>query len=359
MMKKKWMVIMVVVAILIAGRLALPYFVKSYVNKTLQTMEGYTGSVDDIDIRLIRGAYVINQLEILKVGDSIPVPFVEVRKIDLSVHWKALLHGAISGEVIMERPVVNFAVAGSKSSKASQDGSEADWLHTLDKLMPMKINRFQLINGQIAYQDFTTKPPIDLLIDSLQLVATNLSNVVDKSKRLPSTLKATGGSTGGGTLVLAMKMNALKKVPDFDLDFSLENVDLTALNDFIKAYTRTDVERGTFNLYTEMAADSGKLDGYVKPVIQNLKILNWDKDEGSFFQKIWEAIAGGVIGIFENQRKDQLATKIPVSGDLNNVDAGAWSTFWNILKNAYIEAFSKRIEGTVDFLSDKKEDKKQ
>ena len=141
-MKKKWIIVLIVVALVVTTRLVMPCFVKNYVNKILQNLNGYTGSVEDIDIRLIRGAYVINQLEILKTGDSIPVPFVEIRKIDLSVHWKALLHGSISGEVIMDKPVVNLAVAGTISAKTSQDGSETDWLQTLDDLMPMKINWF-------------------------------------------------------------------------------------------------------------------------------------------------------------------------------------------------------------------------
>ncbi|WP_321285654.1 DUF748 domain-containing protein [uncultured Sunxiuqinia sp.] len=348
-MKKKWIVVLVIVVIVIVARLALPYFVTSYVNKTLRNIEGYTGSVEEVDIRLIRGAYVINQLEILKTGDSISIPFVEVRKIDLSLHWNALLRGSISGEVIMENPIVNFAVAGSKSSKVKQDGAEADWLQTLKELMPLKINRFQVVDGKISFKDFSTEPKVDIFVDSLQLLVTNLSNVEDKSKRLPSMLKATGYSLGGGNINLEMKMNALKKIPDFDLDFSFEDLDLTALNDFVKAYTNTDIERGTFNLYTEMTADNGKLEGYVKPVIQNLQVLDWNKEKGGFLQKVWESIVGAVSEILENQQKDQLATKTPVSGDLNNLDVGVWPTIWNIFENAFIEALSRKIDGTVDF----------
>lgn len=354
-MKKKWIIIFSIVALLVVIRLSLPYFVKNYVNKTLQELDGYTGHVDDIDIRLIRGAYVINHLEILKLGDSIPIPFVEVSKIDLSVHWKALFKGSISGEVIMERPVVNFAIS---ESNAKQDGSEADWLKTMDQLIPLQINKFQIIEGKITFKDFSTKPQVDIFIDSLNLMATNLSNVVDKSNKLPSTLKATGSSLGGGQLNIDMKMNVLKEIPDFDLDFTFEDVDLTKLNGFVKAYTNTDVEKGTFNLYSELAAYNGKLEGYVKPVIQDLQVLDWKEEEEGFFGKIWEAIVGGVTDIFKNRKKDQLATKTPISGDLNNLDVGTWTTVWNIFKNAFIEAFSKRVEGTIDFTSSQKEQKK-
>ncbi len=53
---KKTAVILGVIGLLTGARLALPYVVRHYLNKTLQNdIEGYTGSVHDVDIHLIRG----------------------------------------------------------------------------------------------------------------------------------------------------------------------------------------------------------------------------------------------------------------------------------------------------------------
>ena len=146
---------LVIVAILLIGlRLALPGLVKNYLNEQLAEMGEYHGHITDVDIALIRGAYVIKELNIKKTGDSIPVPFVSIVKTDLSVHWKALFQGSISGEVVMTKPVVNFAVAGKN---VSQDGSEADWRQTLDDLIPLQINRFEIQDGKITYKDFESK----------------------------------------------------------------------------------------------------------------------------------------------------------------------------------------------------------
>lgn len=353
-MNKKIIIILAIAVFIVIVRLFLPHLVKNYVNKTLQEMEGYTGSVDDIDLRIFRGAYVIKELQILKEKDQIPVPFVEIERIDLSVHWKALLHGSIAGEVILDRPNVNFAVSDSKES---QDGSEADWLQTLDELMPIKINQFQIKDGKISFKDFSTNPEVDIFLDSLELMATNISNVRDKSNPLPSTLKAYAISLGNGNLNIDVKMNVLKKMPDFDLDLSFENVDLTALNNFVRAYAHADVEKGTFNFYTEMTAENGALNGYIKPVIQDLQILDWDKEEDPFLQKVWESVMEFVTDIFTNQEKNQFATKTSVTGDLNNLDVGIWQAVWNTFKNAFIEALSKRVEGTVDFTSKENKEK--
>jgi hypothetical protein len=98
----KWWILLII-GVLIAARLLLPFTVLSYVNKSLSEMKGYNGHVEDIDIRLIRGAYVINKINIyetdneLKGNDS--VPFFSAVKIDLSVDWKSIFHKRLVGEV--------------------------------------------------------------------------------------------------------------------------------------------------------------------------------------------------------------------------------------------------------------------
>ena len=358
-MKKKWKILIAVILVLVIIRLILPSLVKRYVNKTLDGLDGYSGHVEDIDLNLYRGAYIIQGVDIVKTGDSIPVPFLSVNQIDLSVHWNALFKGTIAGEVIFYHPVLNFATSKEGNENVSQDGSGADWVETLDELMPLQINRFEIINGKLSYKDFTTEPKVDIGISDLDLLAENLSNVEDKEKDLPSSLSLTGTSIGNGRLNIQAKLNILKTVPDFDFDLKFEQVDLPSLNDFIKAYTKVDVEKGTFSLYSEMAADSGMVKGYIKPVIEDMQVLNWEDENDSFLNTVWQSVVGLFTSIFKNQPKDRFATQTPVEGDLNNLDVGVWPAVWNIFKNAFIEAITKKVEGTIDFEEDLKETEDQ
>ena len=59
-----WIVAGSLLVILIAFRIALPYILLRFVNKELQTIPGYTGHVDDIDVALIRGAYTIKTIKL-------------------------------------------------------------------------------------------------------------------------------------------------------------------------------------------------------------------------------------------------------------------------------------------------------
>ena len=83
-MKKKYKILISVVVLLIIIRLILPYVVLHYANKALANVKGYYGHIDDIDLSIYRGAYIINDIYLNKV-DSVSkqqTPFFKSRNID-------------------------------------------------------------------------------------------------------------------------------------------------------------------------------------------------------------------------------------------------------------------------------------
>lgn len=330
--------------LLLAFRIALPYIVKNYVNKTLEELPGYSGYVEDIDIALIRGAYQINGLVLREDKGNPKYPFLNIPVTDLSIEWRSLFKGKLVGEVIMQNPELNIM-----ATTAGEDPSLDHWTEVVKDLMPITINRFEVHNGKLGYFDFSPSPDVKLHISSMQLVALNLANVEDKKDKLPSTVTVTGKSIGGGTLKGKMQVNALKRIPDFNSDFNLTGVNLTSLNSFIKAYAKFDVERGKLDMYGELRSTDGKLDGYIKPFFEEVKVLNLKKDvkEGGVLSAVKEAVIGIFTEAAENQPRDQIATKIPITGDINNPKTNGWKTFINVIKHAFIDAFSKGIESTL------------
>ena len=106
--KKRYIVPIIILILLIAFRLYLPTLVKNYVNKVLADIPGYYGQVDDIDIALIRGAYVINGMYLNKGTAESQVPFLNFPKSDISIEWKSLFKGKIVSEIIMTSPEVIY-----------------------------------------------------------------------------------------------------------------------------------------------------------------------------------------------------------------------------------------------------------
>jgi hypothetical protein len=349
-MKNKYKFILGVLVVLLAIRLVLPYVVLHYSNRTLATMKGYYGHIDDIGLSLYRGAYVIKNIYINKTDpfSKLQTPFFKSRNIDLSLEWEALFHGSLVGKLIFNSPDLIFTKDVSELGDVKKD--TASFRKLLKTFMPLKVNRFEINNGSIHYVDNSSTPKVDVSLKQTHVIATNLTNVIDKTIELPSTVTA-HASVYGGTFDLAMRLNALADKAKFELNAEIKNANLVLLNDFLKAYGKFDVNRGSFSMYSEMAAKNGKFKGYVKPIITDLKVLGPQDRNDSFFDKIWEALVGAAGVVFRNQNKDQLATKVQIEGDYSDPKVDTFEAIWEFLKNAFIQALMPKIDHEININS--------
>ncbi len=355
--KKSWRIVIgVILILLIAFRLYLPTLVLDFVNKKLAEINGYSGHVHDIDLSLILGSYKIKNLELNKIGGKIPIPFFQANAIDISVEWKALFKGAIVAEIEVDKPILNFVKGPTEAT--SQTSIDKDWQDVVDDLIPLKINRFAINNGEIHYRDFHSKPKLDLLMEQVTVVAENLSNANDNTELLPSTANATA-FVYGGKATFNMKLNPLEKTPTFDLNAELKDLNIVKLNDFLRAYGNFDVHDGNLSVYVEAAAKNNKLTGYTKPIIKDLKVVSWKEDKDNVIKLAWESLIGLGAWIFKNHPKDQLATQVTFEGNLNKPDVDVWGIIGETLRNAFIQALYPSLENSVSINSPIKEEKKK
>uniref|UniRef100_UPI00262863E0 DUF748 domain-containing protein n=1 Tax=uncultured Winogradskyella sp. TaxID=395353 RepID=UPI00262863E0 len=220
---------------------------------------------------------------------------------------------------------------------------------------PIDVNNFEIQNGKIAFIELQADPTIDLHFENLELYAKNLRNVTAKERTLPSPINATAISVGNGNVSLNGNLNLIKDIPDMNIEFALEKADAKALNDFTKHYAGIDFESGTFELFSEIAIADGYLKGYMKPLLTDSKLVG--KDDG-FLGVLWEGFVGFFKFILKNQKTDTLATRIPIEGDLSNVETNIIPTVANIFGNAWVKAFKGVIDDDIEFedaFSDAKE----
>src|SRR4051812_21200601 len=88
-----WIALIVVLLVLVIGRLATPYIVKTVVNHKLENMPGgYQGSVEDVAVRLLDGEIGLRNFRIVKKNGLVPVPFMVVKELVLGTvrdSWRA------------------------------------------------------------------------------------------------------------------------------------------------------------------------------------------------------------------------------------------------------------------------------
>jgi len=343
--KKRYTVPILIILVLIVCRLLLPVIVKNYVNGVLADIPGYYGQVKGIDISLVRGAYVIDSLYLNTLNGNSEVPFLNFEKTDISVEWKSLLKGKIVSEIVMTRPKVIYVFEDQQTDSLAEADVE-DWTKALTDLVPIDINNLEVIEGKAAFVELTADPEIDLNMNNINMTATNLRNVVRTNRELPSEVHATATSIGNGKVKLEGKMDLVKEVPDMDVSFALENATVTAFNDFTNHYAGIDFAEGNFNLYSEIAIADGFLTGYIKPLLKDSKLI---EKEDKFFEKLWEGFVGFFKFILKNQGNNTLATKVPIEGDLNNIESKVWPTVFNLFKNAWIQSYKGVVDEEVDY----------
>lgn len=352
--RKKVLIPTIIILILIILRLFLPAIVLHYANKTLANMNGYYGHIRDIDISLYRGAYKINDI-FLNKKDSLSgkqTEFFKAKNIDLSVEWRALFHGSIVGELEFNSGDLIFTKDKAELGDVKKDTS--DFRKLLKDFMPLKVNRFEINNSRVHYIDKGSTPKVDVALSEIHLLAENLTNATDNKVLLPSTVTAQAKAYEG-SMNLDMKLNPLAKNATFDINAAIKNVNLVLLNDFLKAYGNFDVNKGSFGLYTELAAKDGKFKGYVKPLIKDLDVVGPEDKKDPFFHKIWESIVGAAGVVFRNQKKDQIATKVPLEGSFKDPDVDNLEAIWEVLRNAFIQALMPSVDHQININSVGKE----
>jgi hypothetical protein len=349
-----------VVLVLVAARIALPFALKDYVNERLSEIHGYYGHVEDIDVHLYRGAYVIKHLELLKNNGKVKTPFVTSSRVDLSVEWHALFHGAFVGEMEFKNAKLNFVKGPTKAQ--SQQSIDDSWMPAADRLFPLRINKVEITDGEIHYQDTNHNPPVDIYIDDLQAVATNLTNSEEISDTLYAVIEAKGLAMRHAPVEVHVETDPNARHTTFDLNASLRDLKLDELNGLVRDYGGFDFEKGSFEADTELAASHGNIRGYVKPIFKNVKIFSFKEVKKKPLEALWEMIVGGIGKLFTNHEEHQMATRIPLEGSIDQPGTSMLTVIGGLFRNAFIQALKPGVEGTVDLekLSTReKEEKKQ
>jgi hypothetical protein len=338
------------ILLLIAIRIALPFWVRNYVLKTIDADPLYHGEIEDVDLQLFRGGYTIKNLRLQKTTGNVPVPFFSARRVELSLETRALLSGKMVGRIRIQDPEMNFVDSSDPATaQTGAEGGGGPWLQMIRDLFPFHINSAEIHNGSIHFRAFQKNPPVDVYLSNLNGTIENLTNIHDEVKPLITTVDATATAMGQARFEFHMLLDPFSYHPTFQLGVRLLGLDVTQVNSLAKAYGQFDFQRGYFDLVIELNAKEGLLDGYVKPLFRNITILSLEKDipKDNIVEFFWEALVGLTNELLKNHPRDQFATVIPLTGDLTAPDTDILTIIGNVLRNAFIRAYLPRFQGVA------------
>lgn len=332
-------------ALALGGRVLLPYFIESRINRTIAGMKDYQGRVQDVDLALWRGAVSLGPLELWDKEESFRL-VVPKAVVDWD-WWPLLKTRTVVTEVDVYRPRLLYAVKKSEKpadearEEAKEAGKEGKALaDRLEEMMPFSLDRFQIRDGSIRVREAARES--ETRVTDVDFVLRDFSNVKNEGKG--KTAKAKGSAKiADGTVDLGLAVVPGAKQPTFDADIAVKNVDLRQLNPVLRAQFGVDVQKGWFELFSEVKAVQGRFEGYVKPLVEGVELLDSKQDKGAL-DVMKEAVIGAAASVLKARETDAVAARAPLKGQFGDPEIGTWAAVRSVLSNAFVEALSPSFE---------------
>lgn len=339
--------------LLIAARIAAPVVIEHVLNRKLAELPDYRGSIADVDLSLIDSEFAVDELRLDRRQGDPDVPFLRVDRIEVDYRWDAVFRGEIVADVEIESPLLNVMPEATQkrdpTRQIEKDKEGAAITETVQTLLPTKIHHLHVRDGTVRFKDTKASPDVDLRLERFNLFVSNLSNQAEPASRMPTRGRASATIQGSGRLRAQFRLNVYAKHPTFDLNLALRGLDVRELKDFTRAYAKVDPEKGRAAFYTELVARDGSIRGYFKPMLDDVDILDTEggDKEDPWYRKAWEGAVGAVEEVFEDQKKDRAATRVPISGRVDSPGIGVWTTVVELVINAFIESLVPGVEHSV------------
>ena len=231
--------------------------------------------------------------------------------------------------------------AESVAKKAGEKIDQTAKKYSDSPELAVNINKMR-IQGKLGFYNAARQPQYRIFWNDLDLQMTNLGN---QSSEGVITGTGRGKLMGSGATEIAFKARPNPKGPDFDMKIAIGDTDMKTLNNLWRSYGNFDVVAGQFSFYSELSVRNGNVEGYVKPLFQNMNVYDQrqDKDKG-IFRKLYEGIIGGLSWILKNTPRDEVATTVSVSGKLSNPQTSTLETIAGIIQNAFFKAILPGFE---------------
>jgi hypothetical protein len=234
--RRHWIAIGIPIAVLLLIAYTVAFLIDEPLRRYTETkvnraLKGYTARIGKLDFHPLGFSLDLN--DVVVTQDEHPEPAViRLERLSASVHWRALLSGKLVGDIELVKPSVYVNLPQAK--KEINDPTpvkERGWQDALEAIYPLKINHFEIQQGDVTYVDQGPFKP--LRIRDLDLVATDIRNR-PRNRPYPSDVRFSALVFDSGRVSADGQADFLAEPnPTFRGDVTLANIEL----DYFKPIT--------------------------------------------------------------------------------------------------------------------------
>jgi membrane protein len=214
-------------------------------------------------------------------------------------------------------------------------------------LPAFRISTVALSDGEVRLLGISGQNGTDIKVDRLNLSFDNLTNSLTLSPTLMAKVLCSARIMAIGSLNFRAEGYPLAEQPTFNLDLQTQNIDLTEVREVIESNIEIDVRRGILDLYVEAAAADGYLQGYAKPVLDQLEVV--PLAPGTFRERVKAWTAEAVVKLGKNKRKDRVATRLDFEGSLVDPDVDVTDAILTFIRNSFSTAERASLDHRIWF----------
>ena len=228
----------------------------------------------------------------------------------------------------------DYRIAGEKQKQDVKTTAKIASQKKQPDELEVRVDRLKVADGTIGFHNTTTHPDYRVFVSALDMEVENYSNGFQNG---PAVVRLQGKFMGTGRMVVRGQFRPERQGPDFNLNVAIEGTPMPDLNGLFQAYGKLDVAAGTFSFYSEMTVQNGHMQGYVKPLFQDVQVYDSEQEKNKdLLHKVYEGVADAMAKIFENRSRQEVATKTEVSGPMEDPKADTWEAVTFLVRNAFV-----------------------
>jgi Domain of Unknown Function (DUF748) len=207
-------------------------------------LKGYTVRIRALDLQPLDLGVELDDVIIIQQKHPEP-PVAHLARVRAGVQWGALLHGRVVADLRVDRPRVYLNLTQVRTEATDPvPVTQRGWQDAVREIHPFKINRLDVVDGELTYIDGGPLHP--LYLSGIALRAGNLQNV-RAEERYPSDVHLEAVMLKTARLRIDGHADFLAKpYAGFDVQVDAENVDLGYLAPALR-HANVDVRGGTLS----------------------------------------------------------------------------------------------------------------
>jgi len=330
-------------------RLAAPTVIKTVVNHELGSLNGYVGSVIDVDVELLQGGYRLQDMVVVKQNADIPYPLVKIPDVIVRVDRDSLGQGRFFAALTLSHPeihTVHDPVTGNH-----QIGLQVDWPGLIKKLMPIPFDTIRVEEATTHFHNLRAEPPVELTLNKLQGQVDNIFQARDPKSTALAGYQLQAKAMNHAAFSMQGKLALRSMPPDATLMLKMSKLDLSTTRNLLAAYTPLDIESGEMDLEVTAEIMDSELSGKVEPTFSQLNFLSWGDltgDDTNLLSIFSDALVGAGATLLTTPASGKLALSIPVSGDYRNPQVDFMAATASLFAHALWGHASSKENGEAD-----------